>query len=126
MLVFTLLIVYLLCKYSVHYFSFLAASVSGGKSTVFILQQFKKDLLETFSLLLRFYILLFRMNVYDTLEDCLDGYYIFVGDFDDDQAVIDRLNVQKKNELSQATTFDNNVLGVKAMVEGTNRGQSMM
>jgi len=49
-----------------------------------------------------------------------------VGDFDDDQAVIDRLNVQKKNELSQATTFDNNVLGVKAMVEGTNRGQSMM
>jgi hypothetical protein len=35
--------------------------------------------------MLRFYILLFRMNVYDTLEDFFDGYYIFVGDFDDDE-----------------------------------------
>jgi hypothetical protein len=25
------------------------------------------------------------MNVYDTLEDFFDSYYIFVGDFDDDE-----------------------------------------
>jgi len=25
------------------------------------------------------------MNVYDSIEDVLDSYYIFVGDFDDDE-----------------------------------------
>ena len=82
---FTTVILYLLYKYSVHYFAFLAASVAEGRSVSFIAQQFKKDFLDTFSLMLRFYILLFRMNVYDTLEDFFDGYYIFVGDFDDDE-----------------------------------------
>lgn len=82
---FSTVIFYLLYKYSVHYFAFLAASVAEGRSVSFIAQQFKKDFLDTFSLMLRFYILLFRMNVYDTLEDFFDGYYIFVGDFDDDE-----------------------------------------
>ena len=27
------------------------------------------------------------MNVYDTLEDFFDSYYIFVGDFDDDEYI---------------------------------------
>jgi hypothetical protein len=49
-----------------------------------------------------------------------------IGDFDDDQAVIDRLNVERKNEAKLAKDFDNNVLGVKAIAEGTNRGQSMV
>ena len=82
---FTLLIIYLGYKYSVHYFSFLSASVAEGRSVAFIAQQFKKDFLDTLSLILRFYILLFRMMVYDMLEDCFDGYYIFVGDLDDDE-----------------------------------------
>lgn len=36
-------------------------------------------------LMLRFVILLFRLNVYDNLDDFFDSYYIFVGDFDDDE-----------------------------------------
>jgi hypothetical protein len=27
----------------------------------------------------------FRVNVYDFIEDVLDTYYIFIGDFDDDE-----------------------------------------
>ena len=38
-----------------------------------------------------------------------------VGDFDDDQAVIDRLEVEQKNNQKLAKDFDNNVIGVKAM-----------
>ena len=38
-----------------------------------------------------------------------------VGDFDDDQAVIDRVLVEKKNAAKQAKDFDNNIIGVKAM-----------
>ena len=39
------------------------------------------------SLILRFCILLLRVNVYDTLDDFLDSYYICVGDFDDDDYI---------------------------------------
>ncbi len=38
-----------------------------------------------FTLMLRFGILLFRLNVYDTLDDLYDSYYVYVGDFDDDE-----------------------------------------
>lgn len=82
---FTLIIFYLFYKHSIHYFAFLEASVSEGRSVVFAAKQFSNDFLSTLSLLLRFYILLFRMNVYDSIEDVLDSYYIFVGDFDDDE-----------------------------------------
>jgi len=82
---FTLIILYLFYKHSIHYFAFLEASVSEGRSVVFAAKQFSNDFLSTLSLLLRFYILLFRMNVYDSIEDVLDSYYIFVGDFDDDE-----------------------------------------
>lgn len=82
---FTIVVLYLIYKHSIHYFSFLEASVSEGRSVNFVTVQFVKDFLATFSLMLRFYILLFRMNVYDTLEDFFDSYYIFIGDFDDDE-----------------------------------------
>jgi len=82
---FTLLILYLFYKHSIHYFAFLEASVSEGRTVAFVSKQFFNDFLGTLSLLLRFYILLFRMNVYDSIEDVLDSYYIFVGDFDDDE-----------------------------------------
>ena len=82
---FSLIILYLFFKHSVHYFAFLEASVSEGRSVAFVSKQFFNDFLGTLSLLLRFYILLFRMNVYDSIEDVLDSYYIFVGDFDDDE-----------------------------------------
>jgi hypothetical protein len=38
-----------------------------------------------------------------------------VGDFDDDQAVIERVLVEKKNAEKTAKDFDNNIIGVKAM-----------
>lgn len=82
---FCLLITFLLYKYSIHYFAFLEASVAEGRSVSYITKQFFRDFINTFALLLRFFILLFRLNVYDTLDDFYDSYYIFVGDFDDDE-----------------------------------------
>jgi hypothetical protein len=82
---FILLTFYLCFKYSVHYFAFLESSVVEGRSVSFIAKQVFKDFLNTLSLALRFYILLLRVNVYDTLDDFLDSYYIFVGDFDEDE-----------------------------------------
>lgn len=82
---FCILILFLLYKYSIHYFAFLEASVTEGRSAVFITKQFFRDFINTFALFLRFFILLFRLNVYDTLDDFYDSYYIFVGDFDDDE-----------------------------------------
>lgn len=84
-LFFTLIILYLVFKYSTHYFSFLESSLNDGRSSVFLTKQFFRDVLNTLSLLLRFYVLLFRINVYDILDDVLDSYYIFLGDFDDDE-----------------------------------------
>lgn len=82
---FCLIILYLIFKYSIHYFAFLEASASEGRSLSFISKQFFKDFMNTFALLLRFFILLFRLNVYDTLDDCYDSYYIFLADFDEDE-----------------------------------------
>lgn len=82
---FCFLISYLFIKYSTHYFSFLEASIEEGRSVLFILKQFFRDFINTFSLFLRFFVLLFRLNVYDTLDDFYDSYYIFLCDFDDDE-----------------------------------------
>lgn len=84
---FSLIIVYFILRHSIHYFSFLEASVSEGRNVNYLVLQFRNDFLGSFSLLLRFYTLLFRMNVYDTLEDFFDSYYIFIGDFDDDEYI---------------------------------------
>lgn len=85
-LIFTFLfvIVYLLYKYSIHYFAFLENSVSDGYSTSFIAKQFVRDVSNSFALFLRFFLLLFRLNIYDGLDDFLDSYYIFFIDFDED------------------------------------------
>lgn len=82
---FVLITLFLVFKYSVHYFAFIEASVAEGRSVAFVAKQVFKDSLNTLSLVLRFYILLLRVNVYDTLDDFLDSYYIFVGDFDEDE-----------------------------------------
>ena len=81
---FLFVISYLLYKYSIHYFAFLEASVIEGKSASFIGQQFVRDMSNTFALFLRFFLLLFRLNIYDGLDDFLDSYYIFFCDFNDD------------------------------------------
>jgi hypothetical protein len=82
---FSVIILYLFFKYSQNYFAFLEASVSEGRNVSYIQKQFLKDFINTFALFLRFFILLFRLNVYDTLDDFYDSYYIYVGDFDDDE-----------------------------------------
>lgn len=82
---FLILICFLVYKYSVHYFSFLEASDIKGRSVAFVIKQFFRDIMGTIGLFLRFFILLFRLNVYDNLDDFYDSYYIFVGDFDDDE-----------------------------------------
>ena len=81
---FLFIIGYLLFKYSIHYFAFLENSVSEGFSTSFIAKQFVRDVSNTFALFLRFFLLLFRLNIYDGLDDFLDSYYIFFIDFDED------------------------------------------
>lgn len=82
---FLFLIFYLFFKYSQHYFAFLEASVTEGRTVSYISKQFFRDFMNTFALFLRFFILLFRLNVYDTLDDFYDSYYIFLGDFDEDE-----------------------------------------
>lgn len=84
---FMLIITYLIFKHSTHYFSFLESSVVEGRSVSFITKQVFKDFLNSVSLMFRFYILLLRVNVYDTLDDFLDSYYICVGDFDEDEYI---------------------------------------
>lgn len=81
---FIFIITYLLFKYSIHYFAFLENSVSEGFSTAFIAKQFVRDISNTFALFLRFFLLMFRLNIYDGLDDFLDSYYIFFIDFDED------------------------------------------
>jgi hypothetical protein len=82
---FTFVLLYFFYKHSIHYFSFLEATTTGSRSTLFLVTQFRGDFLALFSMILRFYSLLLRLNVYDVLDDCLDFYYIFIGDFDDDE-----------------------------------------
>ena len=82
---FCLIVGYIFYKYSTHYFAFLEPSSGDERSVAFITKQFLRDFINTFALLLRFFILLFRLNIYDTLDDFFDSYYIFVGDFDDDE-----------------------------------------
>ena len=50
---------------------------------------------------------------------------LILGDFDDDQAVIDRVLVEKKNAEKTARDFDNNIIGVNAM-ESTQKHSLMM
>ena len=82
---FITLTLYFVFRHSVHFFSFLDASISEGRDNKFVFLQFRADFLNLFSFSMRFYALIFRVNVYDTVEDFFDSYYIFVGDFDDDE-----------------------------------------
>lgn len=83
-LVFVFAIFVLIYKYSIHYFAFLENSVSDGYTVSFIAKQFVRDVSNSFALFLRFFLLIFRLNIYDGLDDFLDSYYIFFIDFDED------------------------------------------
>ena len=80
----TIIILFLCYKYSTHYFAFMEKSIEDGRSVVYFMQ-FGRDFLNTFSIMLRFYVLVFRINLYDVLDDILDSFYVFIIDFDDDE-----------------------------------------
>lgn len=91
-------IIYLLFKYSFHYFAFLEPSVTEGKSSSFILKQLVRDISNTFALFLRFFLLLFRLNIYDGLDDFLDSYCLFFYDFDEDIVLFNNnINISNSN-----------------------------
>ena len=75
---------YYLYKYSVHFFSFLDSSKTGSKS-ISLVVQFVFDTLNVIALLLRFLVLIIRLNIYDTVDDVLDSYYIFMVDFEEEE-----------------------------------------
>jgi hypothetical protein len=77
--------VYLVYKYSIHFFSFLEASVAEGRSIVFVAKQCLRDIINSAALLLRVLTLVVRLNIYDAVDVFLYSYYIFIGAFDDDE-----------------------------------------
>jgi hypothetical protein len=80
----TIIIVFMLYRYSIHYFSFLEASISEGKAVKYIVQA-GKDSINSLSIFLRFYLLALRINIYDLLDDVMDSYYCLLIDYDDDE-----------------------------------------
>jgi hypothetical protein len=100
------LVIYLffLYKNSVHYFSFLEASVSD-RGTLSMFVQFVKDFANSFVLLLRFLTLLFRLNIYDAVDDVLDSNYIFICDFEDDSYYVDFFGTFYKSILVNNDSF---------------------
>jgi len=85
------LFVYFAYKYSIHYLPFLEPSVGEGRTLGFALKQFSRDISNNVAFVLRFLVLALRINIYDTVDDILDSYYIFVADFDDDEYYSDLL-----------------------------------
>lgn len=75
---------YYFFKYSMHFFSFLEAAQVGSKSSNMVIQ-FLRDLLNTLGLVVRFFVLMVRLNLYDLSDDILDSYYIFMIDFDEEE-----------------------------------------
>lgn len=83
--------VYYLFKYSIHFFSFLEAA-KGDSSSVAPFSQFLFDALNAIAFVLRFLVLMIRLNIYDTVDDILDSYYIFMADFEEDEYDADVLS----------------------------------
>ena len=75
---------YYFYKYSVHYFSYLEASKQDTKS-VSPFSQFLFDALNLIAFVLRFLVLMIRLNIYDGVDDVLDSYYIFMADFEEEE-----------------------------------------
>lgn len=78
-------VIYYVIRVGVHFFSFLEASVSQGRTFSFVLVQFQADAKNLFAFTMRLFTLLLRFYIYETNDDILDSYYIFIGDFDDDE-----------------------------------------
>lgn len=81
LLVFALLIFYFFYKYNLFFLIFLELSITSGKSIIYVLKQYCRDILNMLAYLLRIFLLFIRLNIYDGLDDFFDSYYIFIGDF---------------------------------------------
>lgn len=77
-------LVYYFYKYSIHYFSFLEAAKRDTKATS-PFSQFLFDALNIIAFILRFLVLMARLNIYDGVDDVLDSYYIFMADFEEEE-----------------------------------------
>jgi hypothetical protein len=94
---------YYLYKYSIHYFSYLEAS-KGDSKAVSPITQFLFDALNTIAFVLRFLVLMIRLNIYDAVDDVLDSYYIFMADFEEEEYFSDAFF-----SLFSVMTFDTDV-----------------
>jgi hypothetical protein len=81
------IVVYLIYKHSIHLLSFFSPALSESRTVSFATAQIKNDLMEISFLVIRCGILLFRLNMYDLIDDILDSYYILIIDFDDDEYI---------------------------------------
>jgi hypothetical protein len=70
---------------SIHYINYLEAAVSEGRTLLYLTAQFRRDVISHGTLIIRTMSLLIRVNIYDTNDDSTDSYYIYIGDFDDDE-----------------------------------------
>jgi hypothetical protein len=86
--IFYAMYIFFIAKVSIHKLAFLEASESKRR-TAGLFVQFGKDVTNGVILLLRFLTLLVRLNLYDTVDDVLDSYYIFLCDFQDEMYVTD-------------------------------------
>jgi hypothetical protein len=77
-------LVYYFYKYSIHYFFFLEASKDGSAAAK-PFAQFVFDALNIIAFVLRFVVLMGRLNIYDGVDDILDSYYIFMTDFEEEE-----------------------------------------
>lgn len=75
---------YYFYKYSIHYFFFLESS-KDGSAAVRPFAQFVFDSLNVIAFVLRFVVLIGRLNIYDSVDDILDSYYIFMTDFEEEE-----------------------------------------
>jgi hypothetical protein len=78
-------LLYYVIRVGVHFLSFLEASTSEGRTFKFVFGQFQRDALNAFAFVMRLFTLMVRFFIYESNDDILDSYYIFIGDFDDDE-----------------------------------------
>ena len=75
---------FLVSKLASFFLLFLVPTSARSAASFFILKTFLRDCAGILIFILRMYILLFRVNIYDLLDDLHDSYYIFFTDFSEE------------------------------------------
>lgn len=76
-------------KSSIHSLVVLEPSLAEGRTYAAVLNQFRRDVINLFSSVLRLSTLIIRLNIYDMNDDITDSYYIFFADFTDEEYTVD-------------------------------------